>query len=88
MTRPDGTLVVVTTNSAGTRSIVSAVDSQGNVTPIGSVVGQPLQPLTVAANGAVFAQTYVPNIFTSTRACASRSDLRPPTPCRRSTPAS
>ena len=67
VTRPDGTLVVLTTNSAGTRSIVSAVDSQGNVTQIGSVVGQPLQPLTVAANGAVFAQTYVPNIFTVTR---------------------
>ncbi len=61
--RPDGTLIVVTTNQNLTRSTVSAVDSEGTVTTIARVTGYPDNPVTVGANGALYFSTEFPNLL-------------------------
>lgn len=61
--RPDGTLIVVTTNERRSRSTISAVDSQGAVTTVATVTGYPDGPVTVSANGALYFTTDVRNIF-------------------------
>ncbi len=62
VTRPDGALIVVTSNDRGNRSVVSTVDSAGTVTTVATVIGQP-SALTVGADGALYMRTFVPTIF-------------------------
>lgn len=69
--RPDGTLIIVTSNDRGNRSTVSAVDGQGGVTKIASFVGQP-NSVRVGANGALYVGTFVPSIFSPVGAADSR----------------
>ncbi|MBX7456558.1 hypothetical protein GR927_52030 [Mycolicibacterium sp. 3033] len=58
--RPDGTLIVVTSNQRGSRSTVSAVDSLGTVTTIGTLRGAPDRKIRVGADGALYISTDVP----------------------------
>lgn len=61
--RPDGTLIVVTTNEYRNRSVVSAVDNQGTVTRIATVTGAPESTPLVGSDGALYFRTEVPNFF-------------------------
>lgn len=55
--RPDGSLLVTTYKASSNTSTVSIVDGQGEVKTLGTVIGQPSAPMTVAPNGAVFFKT-------------------------------
>ena len=55
--RSDGSLVLTTYNSSTNTTTISIVDGQAAVTRVGTVIGQPSAPLTVAANGATYLQT-------------------------------
>ena len=55
--RPDGTLVVVTTDDEATRSVITVVDTDGTATRLATVNGQPSR-VTVASNGAVYVSTF------------------------------
>lgn len=57
--RPDGTLVVVTSTNRRTNTIVSAVDSQGNVTRLATLIGVADSAVTVGANGALYFRTQI-----------------------------
>jgi sugar lactone lactonase YvrE len=61
--RPDGSLVIVTSNERGNRSTAWAVDSQGTVTKIATFTGSPQGKPTVGAGGALYVDTYIPTIF-------------------------
>ncbi|BBX30095.1 hypothetical protein [Mycolicibacterium alvei] len=61
--RPDGTLIVVTTDERGNRSVVSAVDNQGNVTRIAAVTGAPKSTPLVGSDGALYFRTEIPRPF-------------------------
>lgn len=57
--RPDGTLIVVTSTNRRTNSIVSAVDSEGNVTRLATLIGATDTPVTVGADGALYFKTEI-----------------------------
>ncbi len=63
ITRPDGSLVIVTSNERGNRSTVWSVDSAGVVTKVATLTGSPSGKPTVGADGAVYFHTYIPTIF-------------------------
>ncbi|KMO76560.1 hypothetical protein [Mycolicibacterium chlorophenolicum] len=73
VTRPDGSLVIVTSNERGTRSTVWSVDSAGAVTKIATLTGSPSGRPTVGANGALYIDTYIPTIFSPTGAADYRT---------------
>jgi hypothetical protein len=52
--RADGSLVLATYDQATDTTFVSVINSQGTVTPAGSVAGLPVSPPSLASNGAVF----------------------------------
>ncbi|MHA0285198.1 hypothetical protein ACXYX3_01985 [Mycobacterium sp. C3-094] len=62
VTRPDGSLVVVTMNDRQTRSTLWSVNSQGEVSKITTVVGIASTP-RVAADGSLYFSTNIPFIF-------------------------
>ncbi|CAA0136470.1 Uncharacterised protein [Mycolicibacterium vanbaalenii] len=57
--RPDGTLIVVTTTNRRTNTIVSAVDSDGTVRRVATLIGVTDSPLTIGANGALYFRTRI-----------------------------
>ncbi|WP_370330026.1 hypothetical protein [Mycolicibacterium hippocampi] len=57
--RPDGTLIVVTTTNRRTNTIVSAVDSEGKVTRVATLIGVTDTPLTVGSDGALYFRTEI-----------------------------
>lgn len=59
--RPDGTLIVLTTSYFGTT--VSAVDADGEVRRVASLIGQPERNVTVGSDGALYVRTAVPKLF-------------------------
>lgn len=61
--RPDGTLIVITSNERGSSSIVSAVDSEGNVTRIATLIGAPKSTPLVGSDGALYFRTEIPRPF-------------------------
>lgn len=61
--RPDGSLLIVTSNERGNRSTVWSVNSEGVVTKVATFTGAPSGRPTVGANGAVYIDTYIPTIF-------------------------
>lgn len=58
--RPDGTLIVVTSNQRGSRSTVSSVDSLGTVKTVARIKGAPNSTIRVGADGALYISTEVP----------------------------
>lgn len=60
--RPDGSLVVITTNDRATRSTLWSVNSQGEVTKIATVAGFTSRP-QVGADGSLYFDTNIPFIF-------------------------
>ncbi|MEW5808200.1 MAG: hypothetical protein AB1925_02005 [Actinomycetota bacterium] len=63
VTRPDGTLVLITANERGTRSTISSVDSSGTVTTIKTITGSPDGRVRVGADGALYFSTRLPKPF-------------------------
>lgn len=63
VTRPNGTLIVVTSNQRGNRSTVSSVDDSGAVTKIATVTGSQNGQLRAGADGAVYFSTRIPKPF-------------------------
>jgi len=61
--RPDGSLVIVTSNDRGTRSTAWSVDSEGSATKIATFGGSPSGKPAVGADGALYLDTYYPTIF-------------------------
>ena len=57
--RPDGTLIVVTTTNRRTNTIVSAVDSDGTVSRVATLIGVTDTPLTVGPDGALYFRTEI-----------------------------
>lgn len=55
--RPDGSLLLTTYRTSTNTTIISIIDGQGGVTRIGTAVGQPTEPVTMAPNGVVFVRT-------------------------------
>ncbi|KRE27625.1 hypothetical protein ASG82_14660 [Mycobacterium sp. Soil538] len=84
VTRPDGSLVIVTSNERGTRSTVWSVDSEGAVTKIATLTGSPSGKPTVGANGALYIDTFIPTIFDPTGAADYRTVRISPTNAVRS----
>ena len=60
--RPDGSVVVITTNDRRTRSTLWSVNGQGEVNKITTVVGTVSKP-RVAADGSLYFGTNIPFIF-------------------------
>ncbi|MEW5809748.1 MAG: hypothetical protein AB1925_09855 [Actinomycetota bacterium] len=58
--RPDGTLIIVTSNQRGSRSTVSSVDSLGTVKTVARIKGAPNSTIRVGADGALYISTEVP----------------------------
>lgn len=79
VTRPDGSLVIVTSNERGNRSTVWSVDSAGAVTKVATLTGSPSGKPTVGANGAVYIDTFIPTIFNPTGAADYRTVRVSPT---------
>ncbi|MEH3141326.1 MAG: hypothetical protein PGN37_14345 [Mycobacterium kyogaense] len=63
VTRPDGTLVLITANERGTRSTISTVDSSGTVTTVRTITGSPTGQVRVGADGALYFATRLPQPF-------------------------
>lgn len=63
VTRPDGTLVLITANERGTRSTISTVDSSGTVTTLRTITGSPTGRVRVGADGALYFGTRLPKPF-------------------------
>ena len=63
VTRPDGTLIVVTSKQRGTRSTISSIDSDGTVTTLASVSGVPDLRVRTGADGSVYFSTRTPRPF-------------------------
>lgn len=61
--RPDGSLVIVTTNDRATRSTLWSVNSQGEVTKIATVAGFTTGRPQVGADGSLYFATNIPFIF-------------------------
>ncbi|GAB3224088.1 hypothetical protein [Mycolicibacterium hippocampi] len=57
--RPDGTLIVVTTTNRRTNTIISAVDSEGKVSRVATLIGVTDTPLTVGSDGALYFRTEI-----------------------------
>lgn len=79
VTRPDGSLVIVTSNERGTRSTVWSVDSAGAVTKVATLTGSPSGKPTVGADGALYIDTFIPTIFNPTGAADYRTVRISPT---------
>jgi hypothetical protein len=62
--RPDGALVLATTNARGTRSKILAVDAEGTVTRLAAFAGQ-AEGIKVGANGALYVSTFFLNPFSA-----------------------
>jgi hypothetical protein len=59
--RPDGTLIVFSSNQRGTRSTITQVDNQGVVTTLARIRGeQNDDPVLVGADGSLYFRTRVP----------------------------
>ncbi|MFB1294893.1 hypothetical protein ACAG24_005225 [Mycobacterium sp. pW049] len=56
--RPDGSLVLTTHRTSTNTTVVSIVDSSGQVRRLGSVIGQPSGPLEAAPDGSIYLQTF------------------------------
>ncbi|MGE2836086.1 hypothetical protein [Mycobacterium sp. SMC-4] len=63
VTRPDGTLIVITRNASRSRSTISAVDSEGNVSRLATFTGLAEGTPMVGADGALYMRTQVLNFF-------------------------
>ncbi|MEH3139267.1 MAG: hypothetical protein PGN37_03615 [Mycobacterium kyogaense] len=63
VTRPDGSLVVITTNDRATRSTLWSVNSQGEVAKIATVSGFTSGRPQVGADGSLYFDTNIPFIF-------------------------
>ncbi|TRW77884.1 hypothetical protein FK535_26195 [Mycolicibacterium sp. 018/SC-01/001] len=61
--RPDGSLVVITTNDRATRSTLWSVNSQGEVTKIATVAGFVSGSPQVGSDGSLYFDTNIPFIF-------------------------
>lgn len=56
--RQDGSLVLTTHRTSTNTTVVTIVDSAGEVRRLGSVIGQPSVPLKVAPDGSIYLQTF------------------------------
>ncbi|ORA43000.1 hypothetical protein BST22_27625 [Mycolicibacterium chubuense] len=79
VTRPDGSLVIVTSNERGNRSTMWSVDSAGVVTKVAAFTGSPSGKPTVGADGALYLDTFIPTIFDPTGAADYRTVRISPT---------